>query len=80
MTTKQILSLLKERQKRAFDDRDFEEFNFLTDLESRIRSAAIVGKAIAGLYKNTSDDNAWNAMYEALSDAGLLDEEEDEES
>lgn len=75
---KEMLDKLKEYQRLAWEDRNMEFVDFYISIERRLRELIVVGKAIGSLYHNTSDDNAWNAMYEALSDAGLIRHLEDE--
>lgn len=56
----------------AWEDRDVDSFDFYSGIEWELKKLRAVGRTVASLYKNTSDDNAWSALYEALSDAGLL--------
>lgn len=69
-----IMAELKAQQRAAWDARDLDTFGLYHAIEMEITELRIVGRAVASLYKNTSNEDAWNALYEALSDAGLLSE------
>jgi hypothetical protein len=71
-----ILQEIASQKQEAWDARDLETFDLYHSIEFELVKLRAVGKAAASLYKNTSNEQAWDAMYEVLSDAGLLDVEE----
>lgn len=72
MEDKEMLEKLKEYTRLAWEDKNFEFVDFYINVERRLKELIVVGKALGSLYTNTSDEHAWNAMYEALSDACLI--------
>lgn len=73
MNDEEMLARLDELKKLAWKDKDIEFVDFYLHVAQRLRELIVVGKAIGSLYNNTSDEHAWNAMYKALNDAGLVD-------
>jgi hypothetical protein len=72
MNDKEILEQLQQLKRSAWDDGNINMVDFYINVDRRLRELIVVGVAISSLYNNTQDDNAWNAMYEALSAAGLV--------
>jgi formylmethanofuran dehydrogenase subunit E-like metal-binding protein len=72
MNDKEILEQLQQLKRSAWDDGNIIMVDFYINVDHRLRELIVVGVAISSLYNNTQDDNAWNAMYEALSAAGLV--------
>lgn len=71
--TQRIVALKRE----AWDARDFELFEFYNHIEYELKRLRAVGRAVAHLYQNAGNNEAaWNAIFEALMDAGLLDDSE----
>jgi hypothetical protein len=68
-----------ELKRQAWEDRDLDLFEFYSSLEYELKCMRAVGRACAGLWRHGGNDATWNAMFEALSDAGLLVAEEAEE-
>jgi hypothetical protein len=64
------------RKEQARTDSDLEEFVFYSEVQRELELLRLAVRFAARLYHNTGDDGAWNALYEALSDTGLLDREE----
>ena len=58
----------------AWDNHDLALFEFYNHLEYDLQRLRAVGRAIAGLYEKGGSDATWNALFEALFDAGLLTE------
>jgi hypothetical protein len=72
MNDKEILEQLQQLKRSAWDDGNINMVDFYINVDRRLRELIVIGVAISSLYNNTQDDNAWNAMYEALSAAGLV--------
>lgn len=61
-----------ERQKRAaMDARDLETYDLYAAIGRELEQLRVVGSTAAAVYEG-GDENAWMALFDALSDAGLL--------
>jgi hypothetical protein len=61
----------------AYADRDLEKYAFYTYVKGEIAMLHALGKVAARIYNDHSDEAAWSELYEALSDAGMLQEEDE---
>jgi hypothetical protein len=62
----------------AWEARDLELFTFYNRLESELGWLRTVGRVVASIYqKGGFGDEEWNALFDALFDAGLLDAPDD---
>lgn len=75
-----MLDQLDKLTQEAWHAGNIDLVHFYFDLKFEIQRLRVVGKAVAGLYQRTSDEDAWNSLYEALADANLLDPVADEET
>ena len=73
-----ILAELKLQQRAAWDAHDLETFDLYLKIEHEIGNLRAVGRAVASLYQHTSSEEAWEALYLALSDSGLLTAEDNQ--
>ena len=60
---------LKEQ---AWNDRDLELFEFYNRIEYELKRLRTVGRAVSSMYEKGGNDDTWNFLFEALFDAGLL--------
>lgn len=61
-----------ELQKRAaLDARDLDTYDLYAAIGRELEQLRVVGQAAAAVYEG-GDENAWMALFDALSDAGLL--------
>lgn len=61
----------------AFEARDIDLYEFYHHIESELNRLGAVGKIVAKFYqKGGIDDEGWNTLFEALFDAGLLEDSE----
>jgi chorismate mutase len=77
-----MLDKLRAMAKDAARRGDWDECDFFMNVESEIRSLRILGKVVASMYEGGLPDDKWQLLFEALTDADLLtneDEEGDEE-
>jgi hypothetical protein len=72
-----ILAELNRQKQAAWDAHDRGRLDLYLSIEREITKMRAVARALLILYKNTHDDDAWNALFEASVDAGLLNVEED---
>jgi len=72
MDEQQITERLEALKRAAWDERDFDTVDLYTQLLSDRKLFRAVGLIIAALYKNTGDEDVWNALHDALFDASLL--------
>jgi len=73
----QIENWLADLKLRARGDMDMQAYAFYSNVEREIEALRAVGSIAARLYNDASDEEAWNALYEAISDAGLLEESDE---
>lgn len=71
--TRQIAALRQQ----ANETNNFADYLFYAAIERSIAQLRAIGQIAARIYHDHSDEAAWEALYEALSDAGLLDTDED---
>lgn len=64
---------IEERKTVAHLNQDLEEYVFYSSVEREFKILRLAVTMAAKMYKNTGSDEAWTALYEALSDTGLLD-------
>jgi hypothetical protein len=73
---KELLGELKAYQGGAIEDRDLEFYDFLMRIERRLERTHAVAVVVASIYeKGGFSEEKWQALFEALFDAGLLDGE-----
>lgn len=66
---------LAELKRIAWDIRDLDLFDFYNGVERDLERLRAVGLLVASIYqKGGYSDEQWSALFEALSDAGLLDD------
>lgn len=66
---------IKERKVDAYRNQDLDEYAFYSNVARELALLRLAVAMAARLYKNTGDDGAWNALFDALSDTGMLDTE-----
>lgn len=72
---------LQQLKQDAWDDRDLDLFEFYNGIEYELKRLGAVGQLVARFYKRGGiTDEGWNTLFEALFDAGLLNEEQGQES
>lgn len=73
MTDAERFAVLKRA---AWDSGDYDLLDFYSRIEGELKALRLVG-AVAGRVYNDPDD-FWNALHDAIADAGLLDTGEPE--
>lgn len=71
-TTDATMIEIEKQIRAAMDARDLDTYRLYTGIERELTHLRVVGKLAAQIYENHSDMEAWESLFEALSDAGLL--------
>lgn len=66
---------LADCRQSVYRDRDLRAYTLYVNIERELAKLRKAGQIAARIYHDHSDEAAWDELYEALSDAGLLDEE-----
>jgi hypothetical protein len=66
---------IQRRKGAAYQVAALDDYVFYASVERQLALLRLAVTMSARLYKNTGDDGAWNALFEALSDTGMLDTE-----
>lgn len=70
MVEQERLNALKRA---AWESHDLELFEFYIGIERELERLRVIGRIVAAFYQHVSGDDAWNDLFNALADAGLLD-------
>lgn len=66
-----VMIEIGKQMRAAMDARDLDRFDLYAAIGRELEQLRVVGQAAADVYEG-GDENAWMALFDALSDAGLL--------
>lgn len=72
LATDTTMIAIEKQIRAAMDARDLETYRIYTGMKRELQYLRAVGKLAARIYEDHSDSEAWEQLFEALSDAGLL--------
>lgn len=68
------MELLEERRDAAYDRRNLARYAMWSRVITEVTNLRAVAAAAARVYHDHSDDDAWAALFDALSSTDFLDE------
>jgi hypothetical protein len=63
---------IEKQQLAAMNTRDLDRYRLYAAMERELKHLRAVGRLAARIYEDHSDEEAWEQLFDVLSDAGLL--------